>query len=125
MKRLSSFVLPPVLSLTLTLSPVMAQSPSAPNSDTGTQVQPPESPAAPASQELDQKNSTDGKPGLAALPSQDTSNPPGRTSRVLIGVLIVAGAAAVVAIILALHGGGKTPSTVLAPGTPTVGPPGS
>jgi hypothetical protein len=125
MKRLSSFLLPPILSLTLTLSPVMAQSPSAPKSDTAA-ADGQETAATPqSSQELDQKNTDKQTPALAALPSQDSSTPPGKTSKALVVVLIVAGAAAIAAIILAFHHGGGTTGTVLAPGTPTVAPPGS
>jgi hypothetical protein len=119
MKRLSYFVMPPLLSLTLTLSPVMAQSPSAPKSD-DTKVDVEQSVAqAPSSEELGQKGSE--KPVLNALPPSDTSTPHAQTSKAVLITVIVAGAAAVVAIILALHGGHST-ATVLAPGTATVGP---
>jgi hypothetical protein len=121
MKRLSNFVLSALLSCSLTLTPVMAQTPSpATPDDAKVEAEQPAAQTA-SSQELGQKSSD--TPSLNALPPADTSNPPGRTSKAVVIAVIVAGAAAITAIILAFHGGHET-GTVLAPGTATVGPPG-
>ena len=101
----------------------MAQNPPAPKSD-GTTVGSQEPTQASPTQELNQKTTDDGKPVLSALPPQDTSQPPGLKSKVVVIALIVAGAAAITALIIALRGGGDPQTTVLTPGTPTVRPPG-
>ena len=120
MKRLLNFVLSALLSCSLTLTPVMAQTPStAKQEDAKVEAEQPAQAAS--SQELGQKSSD--APSLNALPPSDTSNPPGRTSKAVVIAVIVAGAAAITALILALHGGHET-GTVLTPGTATVGPPG-
>jgi hypothetical protein len=124
MKRMSSFVLPSILSLALTVSPVLAQSPTVSRSDdTKADAEKTNAPMS-SGQTLDQKNIGNGVPVLSELPPSDTSNPPGRTSRGMIIGLIVGGAAVVAALILAFHGGDKTTGTVLTPGTATVNPPG-
>jgi len=119
MKRLLNFVLSALLSCSLTLTPVMAQTPSAAKpEDAKVEAEQPAAQAA-SSQELGQKSSD--APSLNALPPSDTSNPPGRTSKAVVIAVIVAGAAAITALILALHGRHET-GTVLTPGTATVGP---
>src|SRR5262249_19770884 len=81
MKRLSSFVLPSILSLALTVSPVLAQNPALSRSDdTKAEAETTNAPVS-SGQTLDQKNSVNGVPVLSELPPSDTSNPPGRTSR--------------------------------------------
>jgi len=120
MKRVVSFLLLPILSLALTVSPVMAQTTPAPKEETTmVEVHPP-TPRPAASTEMGQK--VPDRPVLAAFPPSDNSTPPGRTSRAAMFAVIVGGAAVVAAIILAMRGG-NTPATVLTPGTATVGAP--
>jgi hypothetical protein len=124
MKRLLYFGLTFILSLTLTLAPVQAQTPASVKSDdaTTTNIDPSVKPAQSA-KTMDEKNSDDGPQVRSAVPPSDTSNPPGRTSKAVVIGLIIGGAAVITALILLFHSGHSTP-TVLVPGTPTVGPPG-
>ena len=124
MKRLWSFGLTFILSLTLTLAPLQAQTAASGKSgDTTTTNDDSSVNSAPSGKTMDGKTADDGTQVLSAVPPSDTSNPPGRTSKAVVIAVIIGGAALVTALILLFHGD-KTQRTVLVPGTPTVGPPG-
>ena len=124
MKRLWSFGLTSILSLTLTLAPLQAQTAASVKSgDTSTSTSDSTVNSAPSGKTMDGKTVDDGTQVLSAVPPTDTSNPPGRTSKAVVIGLIIGGAAVVTALILLFHGD-KTTKTVLVPGTPTVGAPG-
>jgi hypothetical protein len=124
MKRLWSFGLTSILTLTLTLAPVQAQTAASVKSgDTSTTTTDSSVNTAPSGKTMDGKTADDGTQVLSAVPPSDTSNPPGRTSKAVVVAVIIGGAALIAGLILLFHGD-KTPGTVLVPGTPTVGAPG-
>ena len=121
MKRLWFFGLTSILSLTLTLAPLQAQTPASVKSgDTSTATNDSPVNSAPTGKTMDGKTTVDDG---TTVPPTDTSNPPGRTSKAVVIGVIIGGAALVTALILLFHGS-KTTSTILVPGTPTVGAPG-
>src|SRR4051812_24629714 len=111
MKSLSSFVLPSILTIALTISPVMAQTSARSTTDVTVAVEQTVASAS-SSRELDQKNVGDAAvlantPSskanvpvvFPALPPSDSSDAPGRTSRAAVVAVIIGGAAIVAAII--------------------------
>jgi len=129
--RLSSLVTSWVLIAVLITSPVMAQTTPqttpGPQSTTG---QPLEENNRSVAAEVSLHKESDTATGPSATPKddKDKASPPGRISRAVVGVLIVAGAILIAALLFRGNGDKPEPprgpeGTILTPGTPRVNPP--